>query len=59
MALKSWEKNNSTDHVNKANYHATALKFLRQRANEKAEIPELTEAEKLASQERPSLVKVF
>ena len=35
------------------------VRFLRQRANEKAEIPELTEAEKLASQERPSLVKVF
>ena len=28
------------------------LRILRQRANEKAEIPQLTEAEKLASQEK-------
>ena len=46
------KKNNATDHVNKANYHATAVRILCQRANEKVEIPLLTEAEKLASQDK-------
>ena len=38
--------------VNKANYHATAVRILRERVNEKAKIPQLTEAEKLASQDK-------
>ena len=46
------KKDNPTKYVNKANCHATAVRILRQRANEKFKIPLLTEAEKLAFPDR-------
>ena len=46
------KKNNAKDHVNKAKYPATAVRILRQRANEKAKITQQTEAEKLESQDK-------
>ena len=42
------KKNNAKDHL-KANYHLTAVRILRERAAEKAEAPQQTEAERLAA----------
>ena len=45
---KTIKKNNLLDHL-KANYHQSAVRILKERAAEKSESPQITEAEKLAS----------